>query len=65
MTYYIFRIENARNRAYVIDLHGNKVYYGTIYQCRKFVNHMTAGADQEGGPGCYGKKLESNRETVR
>lgn len=46
--YHVFRDTDRKNRAYVIDLKGNKVYYGTLYQCRKFVNFMKEGADQGG-----------------
>lgn len=60
MTYYIFRVESARNRAYVIDLKGNKVYYGTMYQCRKFVQHMT-----EEGSETNDKEVGTNRKALR
>lgn len=46
--YHVFRVLDQRNRAYVIDLRGNKVYYGTLYQCRKFVDFMKEGANDEG-----------------
>jgi len=46
--YHVFRDSDRKNRAYVIDLKGNKVYYGTLYQCRKFVNFMKEGAGQDG-----------------
>lgn len=29
-----------RNRAYVIDNQGNRLYYGTIYACSKFIEWM-------------------------
>ena len=46
--YHVFRVLDQRNRAYVIDLRGNKVYYGTLYQCRKFVDFMKEGVKDEG-----------------
>lgn len=46
--YHVFRDSDRKNRAYVIDLKGNKVYYGTLYQCRKFVDFMKEGAGQDG-----------------
>lgn len=42
--YHVFRDTDRKNRAYVIDLKGNKVFYGTLYQCQKFVNFMKEGA---------------------
>lgn len=45
--YHVFRDTDRENRAYVIDLRGNKVYYGTLYQCRKFVVFMK-GDDNDG-----------------
>lgn len=45
--YHVFRDYEKRNRAYVIDLKGNKVYYGTLYQCRKFVDFMK-GEEEDG-----------------
>lgn len=46
--YHVFRDSDRKNRAYVIDLKGNKVYYGTLYQCRKFVDFMKEGDGQHG-----------------
>ena len=46
--YHVFRDFEKRNRAYVIDLKGNKVYYGTLYQCRKFVDFMKGEEKQHG-----------------
>lgn len=45
--YHVFRDCEKRNRAYVIDLKGNKVYYGTLYQCGKFVEFMK-GEEEDG-----------------
>lgn len=33
----LFRPDPKKNRWYVIDIHGNKLYYGTKQQCRKFI----------------------------
>lgn len=35
------------NRAYVIDSKGNKIYYGTLYQCDKFKKYMKGELDNE------------------
>ena len=32
--------EPWKNRWYVVDLTGNKLYYGTKAQCRKFIKYM-------------------------
>lgn len=56
--YHVFRVLDQRNRAYVIDLRGNKVYYGTLYQCRKFVDFMKEGANDEGS-------MDGERKTER
>lgn len=57
--YYIFQASDTRNRYYVIDLKGNKIFYGTLYGCKKFVNYMTEGGDSN-VPG----NLEQNAETM-
>lgn len=36
----IFKLLNIRNRAYVIDSKGNKLFYGTEFQCRKFLEYL-------------------------
>lgn len=33
----------TRNRAYVIDGQGNKLFYGTVYACQKFIEYMRKG----------------------
>ena len=38
--YHVFKQMNVRNRAYVVDPKGNKMFYGTVYQCRKFIKYM-------------------------
>ena len=47
--FYVFKQLNVRNRAYVIDNKGNKLFYGTVYQCGKFINYMNdeGGSDDE------------------
>ena len=45
--YLIFKLMNIRNRAYVIDSKGNKIFYGTEFQCKKFVEYMK-GDDNDG-----------------
>lgn len=48
--YHIFKLMNIRNRAYVIDRKGNKLFFGTEYQCKKFIKYMKEGdPDVEGG----------------
>ena len=49
--YHIFKLMNIRNRAYVIDQKGNKLFFGTEYQCKKFIEYMKEGEypDVEGG----------------
>ena len=49
--YHIFKLMNIRNRAYVIDRKGNKLFFGTEYQCKKFIEYMKEGddPDAEGG----------------
>ena len=32
--------KQKKNRYYVIDRLGNKIYYGTRYQCEKFRHYM-------------------------
>ena len=36
----VFKQLDVRNRAFVVDQKGNKVFYGTIYQCKKFISYM-------------------------
>lgn len=47
--YHIFKLMDIRNRAYVIDNQGNKIFYGTMYQCGKFIEYMKGGEDDERG----------------
>lgn len=55
LRFHVFRDADRKNRAYVIDLRGNKVYYGTLYQCRKFIDFMKEGAEQNGSMAREGK----------
>lgn len=45
--YRIFKLLNRKNRAYVIDNRGNKVFYGTLYRCKRFIAYMEGGPDRE------------------
>ena len=47
--YHIFKLIDIRNRAYVIDNRGNKIFYGTMYQCGKFIEYMKGGEADETG----------------
>lgn len=46
--YHIYKLMNIRNRAYVIDRKGNKLFYGTEYQCKKFIQYMMEGEQEDG-----------------
>ena len=50
--YRIFKQMDVRNRAYVIDSKGNKIFYGTIYQCNKFINYMMEDSKNEHEKDC-------------
>lgn len=54
MDFVIFKQLDIKNRAYVIDLKGNKLFYGSIYQCKKFIDFMREG----GGSDVQGKIIE-------
>ena len=43
----VFKQLNVRNRAYVIDNKGNKLFYGTVYQCGKFIEYMEGVSEHE------------------
>ena len=45
--FHVFKQLNVRNRAYVIDNKVNKLFYGTFYQCGKFIEYMKGGSDHE------------------
>lgn len=39
----IYKRMDVRNRAYVVDSKGNKLFYGTEFQCKKFIEYMKEG----------------------
>lgn len=43
----VFKQLDVRNRAYVIDNKGNKLFYGTLYQCKKFVEFIKEEMENE------------------
>ena len=43
MVLHVFRIPETRNRFYVVDNNGNKLFHGTIYQGGKFLDYMLKG----------------------
>lgn len=47
----LFKLMNIRNRAYVVDNKGNKLFYGTEFQCKKFIEYMKEGEQNETGSG--------------
>lgn len=60
MSLRIFRLVDVRNRAYVVDLKGNKLFFGTVYQCNKFINHI-----KEELPDAEIDRMDSYREAER
>lgn len=45
--FHIFKLMNVRNRAYVVDNKGNKLFFGTEYQCKQFIDYMTDGSEAD------------------
>ena len=45
--FHLFKQSDIRNRAYVVDNKGNKLFYGTVYQCNRFIKYMKGGSDDE------------------
>lgn len=43
MVLHVFRIPETRNRFYVVDNNGNKLFHGTISQCGRFLEYMLKG----------------------
>ena len=43
----IYKLLNIRNRAYVVDSKGNKLFYGTEFQCKKFIEYMKEGDNND------------------
>ena len=54
----IYKLLNVRNRAYVVDSKGNKLFYGTEFQCKKFIEYMMEGENDDAEI-----RLETVRET--
>ena len=54
----IYKLLNVRNRAYVVDSKGNKLFYGTEYQCKKFIEYIMEGENDDAKI-----RLETVRET--
>ena len=54
----IYKLLNVRNRAYVVDSKGNKLFYGTEFQCKKFIEYMMEGEKNDAEI-----RLETVRET--
>ena len=57
--YIIFRQQNVRNRAYVIDRDGNKIFYGPYFQCQKFIKYMEG--DTADGPCTFIERKDCRR----
>lgn len=49
--FHVYKLQDIRNRAYVVDNHGNKLFYGTLYQCGKFIEYMLKGSVEDGATG--------------
>ena len=45
MMFRVFKQLDVKNRAYVVDNKGNKIFYGTVYQCGKFIEYMIGGLE--------------------
>ena len=43
----VFKQLDVKNRAYVIDNKGNKLFYGTLYQCKNFVDFIKEDLENE------------------
>ena len=37
---YIVSVPGQRNRHYVVDIHNNKLFYGTLVQCETFIRYL-------------------------
>lgn len=55
--FHVFKLQDIRNRAYVVDNKGNKIFYGTLYQCGKFIEYMLKGEKDNG--------RDQNHTTIR
>lgn len=49
--FHVYKLQDIRNRAYVVDNQGNKIFYGTLYQCGKFIEYMLKGSVSDGTTG--------------
>ena len=54
----IYKLLNVRNRAYVVDSKGNKLFFGTEFQCKKFIEFIMEGEKDDAEI-----RLETVRET--
>lgn len=43
----IYKRMDVRNRAYVVDSKGNKLFYGTEFQCKQFIKYMEEGENND------------------
>ena len=41
----VLKMKGKRNRAFVLDRKGNKLFYGTLFQCGKFIKYMEEGSN--------------------
>lgn len=65
MDFVIFKQCDLKNRAYVIDLKGNKLFYGTVYQCRKFIDFMREGSENNAEGKIITRQLPSSGRNDR
>ena len=56
MMFRVFKQLDVKNRAYVVDNKGNKLFYGTVYQCGKFIEYMLEGSVKNGSENATGRK---------
>lgn len=56
--YHVFKLLNIRNRAYVVDQKGNKIFYGTEYQCKQFIKYMEEGENDGQGESRTGEAVK-------
>ena len=61
----VFKQMNVRNRAYVIDSKGNKLYYGTVFQCNKFISYMEEETIIYKGGSDYERTIKNDSVTER
>ena len=56
MMFRVFKQLDIKNRAYVVDNKGNKLFYGTVYQCGKFIEYMLEGSVEKGSENATGRE---------